>query len=270
MNDRSCLALAMLVAASAAHAATVPGPGPTDPRVRVVAYDPDDVVELHGYVGYQIDLQWAPGERFIDLGAGDTGGFDIGAEQNHLFIKPKQPHVHTDITMITTRHAYHFDYRASLPPRRGSPSDIVYAVRFTYPADDASAAAHRADQKQAQARLAARPPVHNADYWYCGDPALKPEAAFDDGLQTHVRFAAGQEIPAIFLKNDDDSESLLNFHVDRDELVIHRVAHRLVLRRGDLVGCIVNRGTMPEGAAATGTASPLVTRVPRSSLGDQP
>jgi len=53
--------------------------------------------------------------------------------------------------------------------------------------------------------------------------------------------APGPQLPAIFVKNDDKSESLINFNVERDEVVIHRVAKQFIVRRGQLVGCIVNK-----------------------------
>ena len=45
----------------------------------------------------------------------------------------------------------------------------------------------------------------------------------------------------MYVKNDDESESLVNFTVDDDEVVIHRVARSFVLRRGKFVACIQNR-----------------------------
>jgi type IV secretion system protein VirB9 len=239
------LAASLLLCASlAAHAATTPTPGQADARVRVVAYNPDDVVELHGYTGYQIHIEWAPGEEFVDLGAGSTDGIQIGVDENHFFIKPKHDHVRTDITVITTRHTYHFDYFVSGAPTHTRGADApVYSIRFTYPQDDAARAAEQAERRQAEQRIAdaaARRP-RNTDYWFCGSPALQPLSAFDDGIETHLRFAPNAELPAIFLLNDDDSESLLNFNVQNDELVLHRVARRFVLRRGGLIGCMVNK-----------------------------
>ena len=72
----------------------------------------------------------------------------------------------------------------------------------------------------------------NIDYWYCGEPTLKPIAASDDGVHTRLTFSANGDLPAIFVRNDDDSESLLNFSVDAGDVVIHRVARRFILRRG--------------------------------------
>lgn len=262
-----------------AVAETLPPRGAVDPRVRIVTYHPDDVVSLHGYVGYQIHLQWAPGEEFVNLGAGDTGGFDVGAEKNHFFIKPRQERVRTNLTVLTTLRTYHFDYtvtKAPPAPRAtraqrvaGGSGELVYSIRFVYPDDDARRAAAQREQRDTEARLAqgsGRP--RNADYWFCGAPTLQPVSAYDDGLQTRLRFAARAEFPAIFVRNDDQSESLLNFNLEQDEVVIHRVARRLVLRRGQLVGCVVNRSF--DGGGEAPRSHTTVPGVQRETRGVNP
>ena len=77
-----------------------------------------------------------------------------------------------------------------------------------------------------------------------------------------MRFAAHSEFPTMYVKNDDDSESLVNFTVDNDEVVIHRVARSFVLRRGRLVACIQNRSFDGGGQRLeTQTLVPGVERV---------
>ena len=52
-----------------------------------------------------------------------------------------------------------------------------------------------------------------------GTAAARPQAvaASDDGVHTRLRFAANAELPAIFVRNEDGSESLLNFSMDAGE-----------------------------------------------------
>ena len=116
----------------------------------------------------------------------------------------------------------------------------------------------RAKRSTRTRRGAAKRP-RNIDYWYCGCPTLKPIAASDDGVHTRLRFAAQRELPAIFVRNDDGSESLLNFSMDAGDVVVHRVAHQFILRRGKLAGCIVNQGFTGGGHALdSGTVTPEV------------
>src|SRR5471030_1818563 len=83
------------------YAELTPARGLVDPRVRVVAYDPEQVIKLHGFVGYQIHFQFAEGETFVNLAAGDNKALDVGYEANHLVLKPLAEKVATNITVIT-------------------------------------------------------------------------------------------------------------------------------------------------------------------------
>lgn len=258
--------------AERALGATVPAAGPGDARVRVVAYRPDAVVRLQGYVGYQIHLQWAEGEEFVNLGSGDNGAFDVGAERNHFFIKPKEARASTNLTVLTNRRAYHFDYVVSArAPTGAAARRMVYSIRFTYADEEAREAAAQQERRMLEARMRQTAPARNTDYWFCGSDGLRPMAASDDGVQTRLRFPARAEFPAMFVRNDDGSESLLNFHVEDDEVVIHRVARRLVLRRGQLVGCVVNRSFAGGGARPrSNTQIPGVERTVPVPAGEAP
>ena len=79
--------------------------------------------------------------------------------------------------------------------------------------------------------------------------------------QTRLTFAAHTELPALFVRNDDGTESLLNFSIADGDVLIHRVAARFIVRRGRLTGCIVNKGFVGSGdRLPSGTVAPEVTR----------
>jgi len=262
---------ASVLSPSLSSAATVPPAGATDARIRVVAYDPDDVITLQGYVGYQIHIQFAEGEEFANLGSGDNGAFDIGAQRNHLFIKPKETRASTNLTVLTNRQAYHFDYvvGAKAPTGKNAKA-MVYSIRFTYPEEEARAAAAARERQESESRMKVAAPqrARNENYWFCGSTSLKPMSAYDDGVHTRLRFEARSEFPALFVKNDDGSESLLNFNMENDEVVVHRVTKRLVLRRGDLVGCVINKSFA--GGAARQPTNTNVPTVQRATKGATP
>jgi type IV secretion system protein VirB9 len=253
-------AICCLLYAVPLWAESVPVKGIVDARIRVARYDGDEVYKLRGFVGYQIDLEFEAGETFTGLGAGDLEGLSFVGQDNHLFLKPKAVKVATNLTVLTSRRHYQFDYNASPQrPAAGDP-DVIYALRFTYPppAAQADADAKRLDSQLASAATK-RP--RNIDYWYCGQPTLRPVAASDDGVHTRLRFAANSDLPAIFIRNEDGSESLLNFSMDAGDVIVHRVARRFVLRRGKLTGCVVNQGFSGGGMRLdSGTVTPDVER----------
>jgi len=254
------LALIAFIEVSA-HAGTMaPVRADSDTRIRVAAYSGDRVYRLVGYVGYQIDLEFEPDEAFVGLGAGDIEGLAFASQGNHLFLKPKASKVSTNLTVLTNRREYQFDYTASADRPDSREPDVTYVLRFTYPKPPAAVDTAGKIEHQLDSAAALRP--RNFEYWYCGFTALKPIAASDDGVHTRLRFGAHAELPAIFVRNDDGSESLLNFSMDAGDVVIHRVAQRFVLRRGLLRGCIVNKSFDGGGERLdSGTIAPNVVRV---------
>lgn len=257
-----CCALIAVLLAPCSFSATIPERGPVDSRIRVAPYLADEVYRLHGFVGYQIDLEFEPGESFVGLGAGDLESLTFAAQANHLFLKPRAAGVDTNLTVLTSRRSYHFDYSASAHRPDPGLDDIIYVLRFAYP--PAPRSAMESDAALAHALESAGAP-RNLDYGYCGSPELKPIAASDNGVQTRLRFGSLQELPAIFLGNDDGSESLVNFTVDGADVVVHRVSRRLILRRGKLTGCVVNTAFGGAGGhVSSGTVAPAVERVTRS------
>lgn len=239
-----------------------PAKGEADSRIRLTTYSDDRVYRLVGYVGYQIDLEFETDESFVGLGAGDVEGLSFAAQGNHLFLKPKASKVSTNLTVLTNRREYHFDYTASTDHPDPREPDVTYVLRFSYPRPPATPDPAVRIERQLENDIALR--TRNLDYWYCGTGALQPIAASDDGVHTRLRFGAHAELPAIFVRNEDGSESLLNFNMDAGDVVIHRVAHRFVLRRGLLRGCIVNKSFAGGGERLdSGTVAPSVERVTR-------
>jgi type IV secretion system protein VirB9 len=234
---------------------------PGDRRIRSMLYEPTQVFRLRGWVGYHIDLQFEPGEAFLTLGGGDLEALSYGAFENHLVIKPKAAIVHTNLTVITTRRTYIFDYAVEDGQPDPTTDDLVYSLRFSYPA--VATTPSGAERITTVLQHAESERTQNFDYWFCGDSSLQPVAASDDGVHTRIRFSPRAEIPAFFLRSDDGAESLLNYSVDlvQGDVIIHRTARRLILRRGKLTGCIVNKGYTGAGERlGSGTVSPHVDR----------
>jgi type IV secretion system protein VirB9 len=242
--------------AAAASAETLPSPGLLDPRIRAAPYSPDQVYRLQGFVGFETDLQFEAGEAFVGLGAGDIEGISFVAQDNHLFLKPKAAKVGTNLTIVTSRRTYQLDYSASAMHPDGT-QEVIYALRFVYPESAKEPGEARALDVRSQG-------PKNIDYWYCGSPAIMPIAASDDGVHTRLTFAGNADQPAIFVLNEDGTESLLNFSMDEGDVILHRVARRLILRRGHLTGCVVNKAyTGSGGELKSHTVSSTVERATR-------
>ncbi len=236
--------------------------GGSDPRVHRYLYNPEEIYPLHGFVGYELQIEFAPDEAFTGLSGGDLEALVYGAHANYLTLKPRAHHVQTNLTVFTNKRRYLFDYLVApgLPDLRRP--DLIYLVHFTYSPDvNGSLASNSIDPIESALAHAHEQRRQNFDYWYDGSQAIKPIAASDDGIHTRLQFAARAEQPAVFVRNEDGTESLLNFNMEQGELVIYRVARRLILRRGKLTGCVINQAFDGGGERlGSGTLSPQVQR----------
>jgi type IV secretion system protein VirB9 len=262
INCTLVLALTAVCIVGLADAETIPKRGLVDQRIRTAVYSADEVYRLYGFVGFHLDLEFEADESFTSLAGGDLGALTYSAHDNVLTLKPKVASAEMNLAVSTTKRRYYFEYSVSAQPPTRFPGQVMYAVRFSYPAPPASPDGLTPEERVRQelARASQNRP-RNVDYWFCGNSAVKPVAASDDGVHTRLTFGAKDELPAVFVRNDDDSESLLNFNVEDGDVIIHRVARRFIVRRGKLLGCIVNKGFGGSGERLeSGTVAPGVQR----------
>lgn len=230
------LAFALALGATATHAAELPRPGAADPRIRTVAYDPDQVVLLSGYFGYQMMIEFGDDERIETVSIGDGAAWQVTPNKKAtlLFLKPLEIAAATNMTVVTDRRRYTFELSARRAPR-GGVDDMAYVVRFLYPPEPRTVAV------AAPAPAAPREPERrNLAYTYTGSREVLPSLVFDDGRFTYFQWPDAASTPAIFLLATDGSESLVNYGVRGGYLVVEQVAPRFVLRNGKAVTTIVN------------------------------
>jgi type IV secretion system protein VirB9 len=252
------LALALVLAAAGAAQAQSPvHGGPTDPRIRTIFYDPDRVVRLDAFVGYQMMLQFAPDERVenVAIGEGSTWQITPNKEATLLFIKPMEHAVHTNMTVITDRREYLFDLAAH-PASEAGALGITYVVRFAYPPPPVVVAL-------APPPKPPPPERRNMAYGYVGDRDLVPSLVFDDGRFTYFQWPANTVIPALFVIGPDGRETLAEYS-HRDGLqVVEQLAPRFRLRDGKRVTTVINETWRPPSLGAE-APRPLDARTARA------
>jgi type IV secretion system protein VirB9 len=229
----------VLVAAPAG--AVEPHPGPGDPRIYEVLYDPTQVVELHGALGFQLSLEFDPAEHIENVAIGDSLGWQVtpNRKANVLFIKPMALRPDTNMTVVTNLRRYDFalSVKAHTPAR-----SIPFSVRFIYP-------------PPVFASVAPPPPPpppldRNHAYSYQGSSKILPTRLFDDGQATYFAFRDQEDLPAIFAVEPGGAESVVNSHVSDGYIVVDRLARGFVLRRGGEVTRVFNDGYHAQAASA--------------------
>jgi type IV secretion system protein VirB9 len=297
--------LAGAVVAAPCWALEAPKANQSDRRMRVISYNPDQVVALHAEVGATVAVRFADTETVGEVAASDRANLKIAPDGSVLFLKPiramaSQPmFVKTRCQDGSTR-LYTFQWQAvdAIPPASSETSpaagaglasavmpsasaapppttDAYYSVRFVYPADVAAAriaaarkaAAERAAER-AQAALTATPASGAPNFRYVaqGDGNLVPDQMSDDGQSTSLHFPGNVRLPAVYVISPDGKEAITNYSVESGTITIHQTARAFRLRDGDTVLNIWNQGWDPVGSnPSTGTVSPNVVRTLKRS-----
>lgn len=221
IRARVLLALTLLAAAPPAAAQTRPTPGPGDPRIQTVPYDPDQVVQLQVAVGYQLTVEFAPDERIETVAVGDSGAWQVTPNKrgDRLFIRPAGGGVTTNMTVVTDAHAYNFELTG------GYGGAQAFTVRFTYPT----------------------PPIPTNDqpalaagrYKLSGAKLIQPDAISDDGAKTYIVWRADQTLPAVFRIGRDGKETLADGAMRDGRYVLDSIANRLVFRLDNQIASAV-------------------------------
>lgn len=263
-------ALAMLgVGSPRAHAYDVPG-WSGDSRVRQVAYRQDEVVRVIAQRGFATHIALDPAEHILVVAPGDRDGWQVVANRgdHDVYLKPQLAAHDTNLEIRTDRHSYSFDL-VVLPLRaRFGNDDEMYRITFVYPVAEAAKTKTADAAALVRERLDQLPQVRNTAYSMQVMPHsedIAPTAAWDDGRFTYIRIPNNRRIPAIFRVADDDSESVVDRHMEDDVIVVHEVARRFVLRLGKEVVGLWNDAFDVDGVPPSdGTTVSGVKRVLRS------
>ncbi|MDF7777946.1 TrbG/VirB9 family P-type conjugative transfer protein [Sphingomonas sp. AOB5] len=209
------LAAMMLPLPAAAQVAPQPGTG--DPRVQSIEYNEQQVVLIQAAPGYQVTVMFAPDERIENVALGDSGAWQATPNKrgDHLFVKPVQGGVSTNMTVLTDSRIYAFELR----PLYGPQSDMAYTVRFRYPGTASATPDSEATASEVRGR-----------YRLTGDSAIRPSGIDDDGAKTYIEWPTDATLPAVYAVDAKGNEALVNGNMRDGIYVIDSVVTRLVFR----------------------------------------
>lgn len=246
-------ASAVFFVSSQANALSVPKGSRQDARIQTVTYNPNNVFHIRAQIGRAVLVQLEEDERLegdsAALGMGDSEAWKLNVKGNNIIFKPTAPNPETNLIVTTNKRTYVFQLSID---GRGKQA-TTYVLRFRYPdTQRANRRVQKATNEQAHEILSGkklRPNVvrANQNYWGYGNKALSPTAMYDDGRFTYLEFDNGRDMPSIYKIMPDGSESLVNLHVEGNTVVIHELANKFVLRLGNTVLGIDNRGFNQRG-----------------------
>jgi type IV secretion system protein VirB9 len=220
----------------------------------VYAFSDNAVYRLYASPERVTDIALQPGEALVAVASGDTVRWVIGDtpsgsgadRQVHVLVKPVAAGLATNLVITTDRRTYHL----ALTSSAGS---AMAALSWTYPKDALLAIRRVQAAAEAAAPVASGLALEKLDFAYqiSGDhPAWRPLRAFDDGQRTYVEFPASLatgEAPPLFLVDDKDTVSLVNYRVQGRYYNVDRLFGAAELRLGAEKQTIVRITRGPAG-----------------------
>lgn len=286
-----------------AWCAAIPQASRYDTRVQQIVYNPLNVTVVNTRPGFMTTLVFDSDEAVISARPGfeeaweatpDANRVNVrpvalvqgapGADGNttQVVIPPNSQDWHTNMLIVTTRRLYNVELNVIDDK---SPQQPAFQVSYRYPVEDrekasreTAARALEREQKQQQTDIqqalnAAQTPRnwHYLKYPGRDSTRIVPDFAYDDGRFTFVGFSPAKSIPSV-TKELNGQEHVINSSVRRKGdftvLVIQEVTPRLVLRSGNAVVGLENRGFGRVQAADGATVSPQVERVEKPQPND--
>jgi type IV secretion system protein VirB9 len=229
---------------------------PTDNRIRTLTYNENEVYRITANYGYMVNIEFGADENIETVSAGDTISWQFVPTGRRLFVKPVLNDAQTNLTVVTSKRVYTFDLNAK-SPEKDAKWKLTYLVRFAYPGQDtvqvgggrspttAGGAPGTAAIRVAGTNRARTATDFNFQYKIVpgkNGEEISPTFVFDDGEFTFFQFAdkRKKELPAIFLVDNDSNESVVNYRVEGNYMVVERLGSRYTLRSGEGVVCVTN------------------------------
>ena len=202
-------------------------------------YSEGALYQVYASPGRVTLIQLQPGEKLIDVSAGDTVRWIVGDSSSgsgataraNLQVKPIRAGLKTNLIVTTDRRIY-------LMELASTESAWMASVSWDYPQDRMAELKKRNEAAQTATPLAAGVPVEQLRFRYdiTGDtPPWRPLRAFDDGQKVYIQFPAGiaqGELPPLFLVGPSGDLQLVNHQYRAPYYVVDRLAGALELRLG--------------------------------------
>lgn len=192
---------------------------------------PNNVVAIKGHYGYQTQIVFAPNETVQNVSIGDSLAWQAVPVNNNLFIKPIASSI-TNMTILTNLNSYNFQLDS-----RDAAAAPTYKLQFIYPdggydqSGNSNAVGNAVD-----------PTKLNWKYSFTGSRDLAPIETFDNNQFTFFKFKkdGASRIPAIFIVDNKGKETLVNYHVQGNYVIVNTIGEQFTLRNGNYVTSVYN------------------------------
>lgn len=237
--------LAFSVSVKQSEAVQYPRVGGKDGRFGTYVYKPNTIYKYTGYYLVQTFIEFGKEETIGTITMGDPTAWEIKNMGSKLFLKPIADYPETNMTIMTNKHIYYFELTAKETEELND-DGVLYSLHFVYPDDnDKTIVKFPVVREKTDLPDLSDLSKYNFDYEFAGNDNIAPVKVFDNGEFTYLEFRnKNAELPAIFLVDSQGYESLVNFRIAGDYIIVEQVADQFTLRNGPDVVCIYNNNVV--------------------------
>lgn len=217
-----------------------------DSRIVRYTYSPDIIFRIYSMPMTHTHIELGEDEGLKETPvAGDTLQWRISGGPRHLYVKPVRDDIQTSLTVVTNRRTYQFQLLSSK-------KKLYQKVSFDYPdraeeirlMQDRANAAEK-DRLNEQILSEVRPEQLDFHFTIDGETPFKPIVAYTDGKFTFLRLPDTQDCPVVFLMDDNDKPTLINYRVKTNMIIVERLARKLLLKLGEKETSVRYTGKLP-------------------------
>ncbi|OEF63572.1 conjugal transfer protein TraH [Vibrio cyclitrophicus 1F175] len=228
--------LSFLTLSTYSIAAVLPTPQAYDYRITEVKYNPQDVINVRAGIGTSTLIQLESGEKVLrekeGLMLGDAMAWGFEVNENNIFFKPTVINPDSNLILVTNKHRTYTFYLTQ--------SDFPhYIVKMVY---DKPKSARDYDSK-----IPCFDGTVNFNYEKWGDDELSPNYMWDDGRFTCLKFINNSELPVAYQVASDGTESMINYNIAKDTMILHGTSKEFRLRLGGQVLGLRSNDTVASG-----------------------
>jgi type IV secretion system protein VirB9 len=213
-----------------------------DSRIKTFIYSENDIYTLKFRLGYNSIIEFGEDESIETISLGDPYPWKITPIERRLFMKPIEPGVATNMTLITNKRMYLFEIQSDIATRVDSP-DVIHLVRFFYPSvriDRLDNAGNIKSSSRVKDILYQKGTNDSAGsinilYSFAGKAnRSSPIEIFDDKRKTYLRFNKDMDYKKlkIFSPKSKIGKVKLDFRKTGDFIVLDGVFIKIIIEYG--------------------------------------
>jgi type IV secretion system protein VirB9 len=214
----------------------------SEKRFRAYVYNPNEVYRYIGHYLSQSYIEFEDEEKVQTISMGDTSSWQTVVMDNKLFLKPILNFANTNMTVMTNKRTYHFELDA-VEAASVMEDDVLFYIKFMYPeAGDKNIVILDSAKRRNDLPDLRNLELYNFDYEFSGSENIAPAKVFDDGEFTYMEFGnrSSYELPAVYAVDNNGYESVVNYRVIENYMVVEQLASQFTLRNGFDIVCIYN------------------------------